>query len=99
MQNTAELYQIEQEISFPKEIRYHSELSFGEKVFLAEVRSLCQKNKKHRCPISSRKMAELFGVSHQSVINWIKKLVDLDLVEVGVDYNDKFNRNFIKSKI
>jgi hypothetical protein len=85
----------ETEIQIHKTIRFHPELNFGEKMFYAEIDSM---SKKKHCPFSSRKMSEFFGVSHQTILNWVKKLIDLDLVEIGVDYKDPDCRQFIKTK-
>lgn len=98
MQNTVELYQPEANICFNKEIRFHPDLTFGEKMFYAEISSLASKNKNQKCPLSSRKLGQLFGVSHQAICNWIRKLVELDLLEVGVDYGHPECRQFLKPK-
>lgn len=98
MQNTVELYQPETNVIFHKDIRFHPDLTFGEKMFFAEIQSLSNQNKNHRCPFSSRKLSQLFGVSHQAILNWIRKLVDLDMIEVGIDYNDPDCRQFLKPK-
>lgn len=83
------------EIPIHKNIRFHPKLNFGEKMFYAEIDSISRE--KH-CPFSSRKMSEIFGVSHQTILNWVKKLIDLDLIEIGVDYKESCCRQFIKTK-
>ena len=88
-------YDPETEIHIHRTIRFHPELSFGEKLFYAEIDSM-SKNK--QCRFSSRKMSDFFGVSHQTILNWVKKLIDLDLIEIGVDYKDPECRQFIKTK-
>jgi predicted transcriptional regulator len=85
----------ETEINIHKTIRFHPNLSHAEKLFYAEIDSM-SKNK--HCPFSSRKMSEIFGVSHQTILNWVKKLIDLDLVEIRVDYKDKDCHQFITTK-
>lgn len=85
----------ETEINIHKTIRFHPELSHGEKLFYAEIDSMSRD--KH-CPFSSRKMSEYFGVSHQTILNWVKKLMDLDLVEIKVDYKEPSCHQFIKTK-
>ena len=85
----------ETEINIHKTIRFHPELSHGEKLFYAEIDSM-SKNK--RCSFSARKMSEIFGVSHQTILNWVKKLIDLDLVEIRVDYKDADNHQYIVTK-
>lgn len=86
----------ETEINIHKNIRFHPNLSHGEKLFYAEIDSL-SKNK--HCPFSSRKMSEYFGVSHQTILNWVKKLIDLDLVEIRVDYKHRDCHQYIVTKI
>lgn len=98
MQNTLDLYQPETNILFHKNIRFHPDLTFGEKMFLAEIQSLSEKSEKKSFPFSSRKLSEFFGVSHQTILNWIRKLIELELIEVGVDYNNQECRQFLKTK-
>jgi hypothetical protein len=98
--NTAvDFYQPETKITFTKEISFHPSLTFGERMFLAEIHALSQKNTNKRCPFSSRRLSSLFGVSHQAILNWIKKLLELELIEVGVDYNNPTCRQFLKTKL
>ncbi len=91
-------YQPEVTILMHKDIRFHPDLTFGEKMFFAEMLSMTKKNKKGNCPFSSRKLSEFFGVSHQTILNWVKKLIDLELLEVGIDYRNKECKQFIKIK-
>ena len=98
MQTHIDFYQPESNICISKDIRFHPELTFGEKMFLAEIQSLSQKNQKKTLPFSSRKLTSLFGVSHQTILNWIRKLEHLQLLEVGVDYNNHECRQFLKTK-
>jgi predicted AAA+ superfamily ATPase len=95
MSNLAKNYSPQTVIPFHKDIRFHPQLSFGEKIFYAEIKSLSEKK---YCPFSSRKLSEFFGVSHQTILNWVKKLVELDLLEVGMDYKNQECRQFIKAK-
>ena len=81
-----------------KDIRFHSDLTFGEKMFLAEIQSLTEKSEGKVFHYSSRSLSALFGVSHQTILNWIRKLTDLGLLEVGIDYNKKECRQFFKTK-
>ena len=66
-------------VTIHKDIRYHPDLTYGEKFFLAEMMSLTGPNS---CEFSSRKLSSQFNVSHQTVINWIKKLVRMDYLEI-----------------
>lgn len=85
-------------ILFHKDIRFHTGLTFGEKIFFAEIQSLTEKSKTGTFPFSSRKLSEFFGVSHQTILNWIRKLEKLNMLEVGVDYNNPDCRQFLKTK-
>lgn len=87
--------QVENDILLSKDIRFHPDLTSGEKMFYSEIKAI---NEKGNCPFSSRKLSEFFGVSHQTILNWVKKLVELDLLEVGVDYKNPKCRQFLKTK-
>jgi hypothetical protein len=99
MSQALQEYKPETNILFHKDIRFHPDLTFGEKMFYAEIQSLSQQNEKKRCPYSSRKLSEFFSVSHQTILTWIRKLVELELLEVGVDYNNKDHRQFLRTKV
>jgi hypothetical protein len=90
-----EEYQPEIEIHLHKKIRFHPDLSFGEMIFYAEIESM---SKGKNLPYSSRRMSEIFGVSHQTILNWVKKLINLNLIEIGVDYKGDGCNRFIKIK-
>jgi DNA-binding MarR family transcriptional regulator len=92
MSQALQEYEVHTNIPLHKDIRFHADLTYGEKMFYAEIQSMS------KCPFSSRKLGEFFGVSHQTILNWVKKLVDLDLLEVGVDYKNKDCRQFLKTK-
>jgi len=89
-------YNPETNVLFHKDIRFHPKLSPSEKIFFIEVQSMT--NKKN-LPFSSRKLGKHFNVSHQTIINWVKKLVELDLLEVGINYKNQECRHYLKSKI
>ena len=88
-------YEPQSSIELHKNIRFHPELTYGEKMFYAEIQAISKTNK---CPMSSRKLSKLFGVSHQTILNWVKKLVDLNLIEVGVDYKNQGYKQFLTIK-
>ncbi len=88
-------YKPETVINFHKDIRFHPRLTSGEKMFYAEIESMTKKGK---CPYSTRSLSHVFGVSHTTIFNWVRKLVDLDLLEVGIDYKDKDCRQFLRTK-
>lgn len=85
MSHALQEYATETHIQLHKDIRFHPDLTAGEKMFYAEIQSM---SKNSKCPYSSRKMSEFFGVSHQTILNWVKKLVDLDLLEVAMDFKN-----------
>lgn len=97
MSHSLQEYNPETNIMFHKDIRFHKDLTFGEKMFYAEIQSLIKKNKNGNCPFSSRSLSDLFGVSHQTILNWIRKLTELQLLEVGIDYNNDGCRQFLKT--
>lgn len=93
--STLEEYATKTEIPLHKHIRFHPSLTFGEKMFYAEIKSMSNRK---ICPFSSKKLGELFGVSHQTILNWVNKLIELDLLELGVDYKTQKYRQFIRAK-
>ena len=93
MFNTMQEYKPPKAILFHDSIRFHPKLTFGEKVFLAEIKSMSENG---RCPFSSRTLSKFFGVSHQTILNWVKKLVDMELLEVGIDYKNNDCKQFLK---
>lgn len=82
-------------ITLHKDIRFHPDMNAGEKLFYAEIQSWTEEK---NCPISSRKLSAFFGVSHQTILNWIEKLIKLDLIEIGANYSRKESRIFMKAK-
>ena len=86
-------YKPEKTILFPKEIRFHPELTFGEKVFLAEINSMTKD--KGRYPFSCNQLSKLFGVSHQTIANWVKKLVKMGFVDIEMDYANDQHKQFL----
>jgi len=78
----------EKTILFDESIRFHPELTFGEKVFLAEIQSLTADGKSVN--FSSRRLAEIFNVSHQTIVNWVKRLNTLGLIKVDLDFDSPY---------
>jgi len=89
-------YNPSEAILFKKEVRFHPNLTFGERVFLAEVQSLTKDGQKY--PFSCKNLGEVFGVSHQTISNWVKKLVRMGLVDVAVDYANHNHKQFLVTK-
>lgn len=78
-----------------QELRFNKKLTWGEKVFLAEIKSLCDDN---FCPYCPNQLAKTFGVSRVSVNSWIKKLCALGFIEINRvnDSDSKFTLKIIK---
>jgi len=85
----------ETEINIHKNIRFHPQLSHGEKLFYAEIDSM---SRDKRCSFSARRMSQIFHVSHQTIINWVKKLIDLDMIEIRVDFKKHDRHQYIITK-
>ena len=67
-------------IDLPDYIRFHTELNYGEKLFLAELTSMSSND---GIPFSSRKFADMMGVTYQTCLNWLRRLKGLKLIEVS----------------
>lgn len=89
------LYQPEPTIPLDYEIRFNPDLTWGEKLFFAEVKSLCSKG---ICHYHQAKLAEMFDVSTMAISNWVKKLSNLGYIEIIVDVNDPECKMHIKVK-
>jgi hypothetical protein len=89
-------YSIDTDILFPKQIRFHADLTFGEKIFLAELVAMKQGCKE--CPYNTKHLAILFGVTHQTISNWVKNLMKLELLTIEVDAS-KDGKKFLVAKI
>lgn len=95
MSQAVQQYEPETNIHLHKDIRFHPSLTSGEKMFYAEVE---QMSKNSKCHFHSRNLSQIFGVSHQTILNWVKKLVDLDLLEVEIDFKNEGYKQFLKTK-
>lgn len=82
-------------LNLHKDIRFDRDLSFGERLFLAEICSISQTSK---CDYSSRHLGKIFGVSHQTILNWIEKLVEKDYIELCPN-KDNIYKPCIKPKV
>ena len=89
-----ECYVPEKTILFDESIRFHPELTFGEKVFLAEIQSITADGKSVN--FSSRRLAEIFGVYHQTIVNWVRRLSHMGLIKVDCDFDSPYNKIVIK---
>jgi hypothetical protein len=86
---------VAEEIPFPKDIRFNKNLTFGERIFLAEIHSMTVNGV---CPFSSSKFTRLFQVTYPTLKSWIKKLVKLNLIEIGIDYDNPDSNQQLKIK-
>lgn len=89
-----ELSVIEQ-IPFHKDVRFNKNLTFGERVFLSEIYA---RAKNGVCPFSLNGYKNLFQVTYPTLKNWIKKLVQLNLIEIGVDKDNPDCKHYFKFK-
>ena len=93
--STVALYQPEKVIPLDFDIRFHPDLTWGEKFFLAELKSMCRKGK---CHYHQSNLAEIFNISVVSVHSWVKKLCSLGYIEISMDENDPDCKLYIKLK-
>jgi len=96
MSKTIEEFCPDRTITMHKNIRFHPELTSGEKLFMSEIHCMSEKGKIN---FSSRHLSKVFNVSHQTIINWINKLSDLDLIEVSPDLENKYSKYIIAKKL
>ena len=93
--SAAELYHPEPSIPLDYDIRFNPDLTWGEKVFYAEIKSMCAKGK---CYYHQSSLAEMFNVAPVSIHTWIKKLCTLGFIDVSMDSEDPWCRLCIKLK-
>lgn len=86
----------EESISISKEIRFNNELSFGERFFLAEMKSLSKKNKGLEFNITY--LSQCFQVTRPTMMNWVTKMFNLGLMQVEFDYLNKNKKTILKIK-
>lgn len=97
MSNVLNEYVPSETIQFPSQIRFHSNLNFGEKVFLAEIQDMSARG--NPPVLSSRALSKMFGVSHQTILNWVNKLTSMGFLEVECKFaNSRGNRLILKHK-
>ena len=71
----------------PAEVRYDPDLSASAKLFYGEITALA--NKTGDCWASNRYFTDLFGVSDQSIRNWLKELEQKGYVSVWYEMDGK----------
>lgn len=88
-------YQPAPTIEMPKEVRFNSGLTWGERVLYAELISMCKKGK---CPYHQGQLAKVFNVSCVCMHKWIKRLQSEGLIEIIMNPHDDECRLHIKIK-
>lgn len=91
MSQVCQEFKPEKTITVSHSIRFNKDLVFGERIFLAEIVSLTKQGKGLNS--SCRSLSKIFKVSHQTILNWIKKLIDLNLI--SAEYNPNIPNNKI----
>ncbi len=89
------LYSPQDRIFFDASTRFNKDLTWGEKAFLAEIKSMCGLG---TCYYHQMKMAEMFGVSTVTINTWVKRLCYLGLIEIQMNLNDENCKAHIKLK-
>lgn len=78
-------YEPSEIISLDVHTRFHPELSWGQKIFLAEIE---EQSKRGRFYYHKTSLAKFFGVAGVTICDWVKNLTNRGLVEVLFDPND-----------
>ena len=68
----------------PATVRYDKDLMSGAKLLYGEITALC--NDKGFCWANNSYFAELYGVSKQTVINWLNSLIDCGYIKTKIAY-------------
>lgn len=76
----------------PANIRYDKNLTANAKLLYAEITALCQKE--GYCWATNKYFQELYGVSQQTVSEWVRQLVNLKVITIEMD--KKNNRRYIR---
>lgn len=93
METKERTYKPEQNIEFPIDVRFNTHLTFGERILLAEIKSMTRHQK---CPLFSHKiLGDVLGVSPQTIKNWLTKLVKMGLVKVELEYANSECQKFL----
>lgn len=76
----------------PASVRYHPDLTEGEKLLYAEITALC--NKTGECWATNKYFAELYHTSERTISRWISRLIELNLVRYRL-IKDEGNRRIL----
>lgn len=80
-------------IIIPHQLRLNTDLSWSEKVFISELKSMCSKK---RCYYQPKVLSEQFQVSAVTIASWVKKLSNAGLLEIATDLNDPTCKQYIR---
>lgn len=86
-------YKPQNEVVLHAKLRFDSKLTSGEKLFLAEVASICKTDK---CYYEQKALSELFQVSRMTIATWVKNLVSLGYLQIYYDSNDPKCKQLLK---
>lgn len=86
-------YEPEQHIFVERSVRFNPDITWGEKMFLSEVKAMCRKGK---CYYQATELAEIFGVAPITIRTWVKNLVNHGFLEVIVDVNETSCKTLLK---
>lgn len=92
------LYPCEVELAFHKDIRSRDDLSWGEKVFLAEIISI-DRVTKGKCYYRPKELARRFFVSYVTIHKWTRKLSEMGFIDVLTNLSEKENPRIIKPSL
>lgn len=88
-------YEPKEVIELKSFIRFHPDLSWGQKVFMAEIESQSKTGKVYYHKPS---LAKFFGVAQITIYEWIKDLAKKNLIEILFDPCDDVCKMYIVTK-
>ena len=74
-------YEFNSTVHLKDDPRFHPSLRFDQRIFLAELLSLINKDGKNEYKFTLRDLGSLFGISHETIRNWMNKLENLKIIE------------------
>lgn len=78
-------------IPFPTNIRFNKKLTFGERIFLAEMLIMAREP----IPLCRKSLGTRFGVCQITIRNWIEHLTKLRMLEVKTESINDEHSEFI----
>lgn len=85
-------YDLTKAIPFPRDIMFNSELTFGERIFLADLKANA---KSEKIPYTIKDLSEKFDVSQVTINNWLRKLTKLRILELGIDLENQETKHYL----